>query len=231
VPRTSPLALSFFLSSTVGGGSETVGFTNTVFEEEGAPEEGATYPRPVLSVGLFWMDSIQVSFSLVTLSNWSCVSSSFSLNSCTLSSNELFSVCKLLECYYFLEYEMHISAMLKFLVILLCLYFYRSPFTAVILPNFCYPNKNIFGLFFLAKFLLDLFAESCLQAVHPAGSVKGLWKIGLQFRPRLWTALSLLSGTSFDLISWCERWTTFLALYRHTIGDISIAVLVWCTPD
>jgi hypothetical protein len=48
VPVTSSLTLSFPLSSTVGGGSGTVGFTNIVFEVE-----GATYPRPVLSVGLF----------------------------------------------------------------------------------------------------------------------------------------------------------------------------------
>jgi hypothetical protein len=45
VPGTSSLTLSFPLSSTVGGGSKTVGFTNTVFEEEGASEEEATYPR------------------------------------------------------------------------------------------------------------------------------------------------------------------------------------------
>jgi hypothetical protein len=64
MPGTSSLTLSFPLSSAVRGGSETVGFTNTVFEEE-----GATYPRPVLSVGLFWMDSIRVSFSSVTLSS------------------------------------------------------------------------------------------------------------------------------------------------------------------
>jgi len=95
VPGTSSLTLSFPLSSTVGGGTETVGFKNTVFEEEGTSEEGATYPSPVLSVGPFWMDSIRVSFSSVTLSSWSCVSSSFSSSSCTLSSNELFSVCKL----------------------------------------------------------------------------------------------------------------------------------------
>jgi hypothetical protein len=31
----------------------TLGFTNTVFEEEGTSKEGATYPRPVLSFGLF----------------------------------------------------------------------------------------------------------------------------------------------------------------------------------
>jgi hypothetical protein len=43
VPRTSSLKLSFPLSSIVGGGSESVGFTNTVFEEEGALEEEATY--------------------------------------------------------------------------------------------------------------------------------------------------------------------------------------------
>jgi hypothetical protein len=53
----------------------------------------------------------------------------------------------------------------------------------------------------------------------------------MQFRPRLWTALSLVSGTSFRLTSWCHRWTTILPLSRHTIGDISIAVLVWCRPD
>jgi hypothetical protein len=69
VPGTSSLTLSFPLSSIVGGGSETVGFTNTVFEEEGASEDEATYPGPVLSVGLFWMDSIRVSFSSVTLSS------------------------------------------------------------------------------------------------------------------------------------------------------------------
>jgi hypothetical protein len=95
VPGTSSSTLSFPLSSTVGGSSGTAGFTNTVFEVEGASEEGATYPRPILSVGLFWIDSIRVSFSSVTLSSWSCVSSSFSLSSCILSSNELFSVCRL----------------------------------------------------------------------------------------------------------------------------------------
>jgi hypothetical protein len=94
VPGTSSLTLSFPLSSTVGGGSGTVGFTNTVFEEEGASEEEATYPRPVLLVGLFWIDSIRVNFSSVTLSSWSCVSSSFSLSSCILSSSELFSIYK-----------------------------------------------------------------------------------------------------------------------------------------
>jgi hypothetical protein len=47
------LTLSFPLSLVVGGGSGIAGFTNTVFEVEGASEEGATYPRPVLSVGLF----------------------------------------------------------------------------------------------------------------------------------------------------------------------------------
>jgi hypothetical protein len=94
VPGTSSLTSSFPLSSTVGGGSETVGFTNTVFEEEGASDEEAIYPRPVLSVGLFWIDIIRVGFSSVTLSSWSCVSSNFSSSSCILSSNELFSVCR-----------------------------------------------------------------------------------------------------------------------------------------
>jgi hypothetical protein len=122
---------------------------------------------------------------------------------------------------------MHI---LKFLGLSCDFIFFTSPFTAVILPNFCYPNKNIFGIFFWT-ILVGSFAESCLPAVHPAGSVRGLWKIGMQFRPRLWTAQSLLSGMSFWLTSWCHRWTTFFPLSRHTIGDISTAVLVWGTPD
>jgi hypothetical protein len=32
----------------------------------------------------------------------------------------------------------------------------------------------------------------------------------------------LLSGTSFDPISWCHHWTTFLTLSRHTIGRVSL---------
>jgi hypothetical protein len=47
VPGTSPLILSFPLSSTVGGGSGIVGLTKTVLEVEGVSEGGATYPRPV----------------------------------------------------------------------------------------------------------------------------------------------------------------------------------------
>jgi hypothetical protein len=69
VPGTSSLILSFPLSSVVEGGSRTTDFTKTIFEVEGASEEEATYWRPVLSVGLFWIDSIRVSFSSVTLSN------------------------------------------------------------------------------------------------------------------------------------------------------------------
>jgi len=124
---------------------------------------------------------------------------------------------------------MHISAMLKFLGlscdIILYIFFSQVFFTAVILPNFCYPNKNIFGIFFW-KILVGSFAETCLLVVHLAGSVRGLWKIGLQFRPKLWTAPSLLSGMSFGLISWCHRWTTYLTSSRRTTGDISTAVLV-----
>jgi hypothetical protein len=95
VTGTSPLILSFPLSTTVGGGSGTVGLTKTILEVEGMSEEEATYPSPVLSVGLFWIDSIRVSFSSVTLSNCSCVSSNFSSSPCILSSSELFSVYKL----------------------------------------------------------------------------------------------------------------------------------------
>jgi hypothetical protein len=53
VPGTSSLTFSFCLSSITGGSSGTVGGTNIVFEEEGILEEEATYPRPVLSCGLF----------------------------------------------------------------------------------------------------------------------------------------------------------------------------------
>jgi len=41
----------FTLSSTVGGGSGTAGLTKTVLEVEGVSVGGATYLRPVLSVG------------------------------------------------------------------------------------------------------------------------------------------------------------------------------------
>jgi hypothetical protein len=53
VTSRSPLIISFPLSKTVGGGSGTVGLTKTVIEVEGMSEGGATYPSPVLSVGLF----------------------------------------------------------------------------------------------------------------------------------------------------------------------------------
>jgi hypothetical protein len=51
--RTSRPMTSFPLSTQVGGGSGTVGLTKTVFEVEGISEVEATYPSPVLSVGLF----------------------------------------------------------------------------------------------------------------------------------------------------------------------------------
>jgi hypothetical protein len=95
VPETSSLILSFPFSSAMGGGYGIASLTKTVFEVEGESEKGVTYPRPVLLVGLFCIDTIQVSFSSVTLSSWRCVSSSFSSSSCILCSNELFSVCKL----------------------------------------------------------------------------------------------------------------------------------------
>jgi hypothetical protein len=58
VPKTSPLILFFPLSSTVGGGFEIAGLTKTILEVEGVSDGGATYLRPVLSVGLFWIDSM-----------------------------------------------------------------------------------------------------------------------------------------------------------------------------
>jgi hypothetical protein len=74
---------------------------------------------------------------------------------------------------FILEYEMHISAMLKFLGlscdIILYLLFLQVLFTAVILPNFCYPNKNIFGIFFFGKFLLDLLQNNVCWQSTPQG--------------------------------------------------------------
>jgi hypothetical protein len=92
----SPPMTSFPLSTIVSGGSGTEGLTKTILEVKGMLEGGATYPSPILSVRLFWIASIWVSFLSVTLSNWSCVFSSFSSRSCILSSSELFLVCKLL---------------------------------------------------------------------------------------------------------------------------------------
>jgi hypothetical protein len=53
VTGISPPITSFPLSTTVSGGSRTVGLTNTILEVEGISEGGATYPSLVLSVGLF----------------------------------------------------------------------------------------------------------------------------------------------------------------------------------
>jgi hypothetical protein len=63
VTGISPPITSFLLSLTVVGGSGTVGLTKIVLEGEGISEEEATYPSPVLSVRLFWIDNIWVSFS------------------------------------------------------------------------------------------------------------------------------------------------------------------------
>jgi hypothetical protein len=56
VPKTSLLILSF--PSTVGGGSRTASLTKIVLEVEGVSEGEANYSRPVLSVGLFRIDSM-----------------------------------------------------------------------------------------------------------------------------------------------------------------------------
>jgi hypothetical protein len=69
VTRISPLIMSFPLSTTVSGDSGTMGLTKIVIEVEGRLEGGVTYPSPILFVRLFWIDSIWVSFSSVTLSN------------------------------------------------------------------------------------------------------------------------------------------------------------------
>jgi len=50
---TSTPMTAFPLSTQAGGGSGTVGLKNTVLEVEWISEVEATYPSPVLSVGLF----------------------------------------------------------------------------------------------------------------------------------------------------------------------------------
>jgi hypothetical protein len=47
---TSPPMTTFLLSIQAGGGSETVGLTNTVLDEDEVSEVDATYPNPVLSI-------------------------------------------------------------------------------------------------------------------------------------------------------------------------------------
>jgi hypothetical protein len=67
---------------------------------------------------------------------------------------------------------MHISAMLKFLGLsfdMILYLFFTSPFTCVILPNLCYRNKNIFGIFFFGQFLLDLLQNHVCQQSTPQG--------------------------------------------------------------
>jgi hypothetical protein len=54
------ISINFFLPFIFNNreGSGTACLTKTVLEVEGVSEGGATYPRPVLSVGLFWIDSM-----------------------------------------------------------------------------------------------------------------------------------------------------------------------------
>jgi hypothetical protein len=53
VTETSPLILSFPLSTIMGRGLGTVGLTKIVLEVKGISRGGVTYPSLVLSVGLF----------------------------------------------------------------------------------------------------------------------------------------------------------------------------------
>jgi hypothetical protein len=135
----------------------------------------------------------------------------------------------------FLSHSKYFSVMLKFFGLncdILCLYFYKSPFfTTVILSNFCYPNKNIFfcGLF-LAKILVGSFAESCLPLAPSAGSARDQWKSRVRSKPKLWTAMSSLSGTWSVLISRCLRWIVSMTLSRPIIGGISILVPALSSP-
>jgi hypothetical protein len=76
-----------------------MGLKNTVFEVEGITEVEATYPSLVLSVGLFWTDSLWVSLSSVSLFIYSCAFNSFSSKSVIFMSIVLLSVFRLFSSY------------------------------------------------------------------------------------------------------------------------------------
>jgi hypothetical protein len=76
---------------------------------------------------------------------------------------------------FIVEYEMYISAMLKFLRLscdIILYFFFQVLFTAVILPNFFYPNKNIFRIFFFGKFFLDLLQNHVCRQSTPQGPLE-----------------------------------------------------------
>lgn len=51
--------------------------------------------------------------------------------------------------------------------------FTKIRFTAIILQNFCYPNKNIFFVWIIfGKILVGSFVESCLQSAPSAESTR-----------------------------------------------------------
>jgi hypothetical protein len=74
---------------------------------------------------------------------------------------------------FFFEYEMHLSAMLKFLGlscdIVLYLFFLQILLRLLFCQIFVYPNKNIFGIFFFGKFLLDLLQNHVCRQSIPQG--------------------------------------------------------------
>jgi hypothetical protein len=106
-----------------------------------------------------------------------------------------------------------------------CLYFYKSFF----LPLFglvFYPDLTSIFFFrlFLAKSCWSFCAESCLQSVPSAGSVKGLRRRGAHSKPKSWIAQSLLSAMWSYQTSWCLRWIVFMRLSKLTTGDTSTPV-------
>jgi len=72
-----------------------MGLTNIILEVEGISEVEATYPSHVFSVGLFWTDSMWVSFLSVSHSICNCASNNFSSRFVILMSIVLLSVLSL----------------------------------------------------------------------------------------------------------------------------------------
>jgi hypothetical protein len=73
--KSRNISANYFLSYIHAGGWRLGDCgLNTVLEVEGISELEAIYPSFVLSFGLFKIGNMWVSFSLLTLSNCSCVS-------------------------------------------------------------------------------------------------------------------------------------------------------------
>jgi hypothetical protein len=113
---------------------------------------------------------------------------------------------------------------------LLFVIFWKVPLSAIIMPDFLCALTRLFLLDYFWQILLVSFAESCLQAVHGAGSARGQREIEQPLEPKLWTDQWLLRETLFDPTLWWLLWIVSTTLSRLIIGGIYTLVPVLCTP-